>query len=486
MNTNFVADQKPYALHWFRRDLRLEGYPALDDLIEEYEGRVLFFFNFDRKFLSRPDFSHGRFYFFLKTLEKLKQKIETQGGTFLFFDQAPEKTIVDLIQDCTKYFGRPPTKIHAARDYEPFARNRDERVQNLVFDQFKIPVVFMRDHLLIEPEELTKPSGEGWYQVYTPFSKRWLELFQSQEINQRLRRLNQSLKSQLFTISIKAPPQWILKSDALFLEILEETSKKCPFQLPETGFDAAKSKLKYFSQNAFSKYSENRDFPNIQGTSGMSVYFKNGSFTTSHAICFLKLTPQDEVGIKYFKELIWREFYYHILFHRPDVENSSFQKHYDQLKWQNNHEWFEKWKSGQTGYPIVDAGMRQLNTTGWMHNRVRMIVASFLTKDLLIDWRWGEKYFMEMLLDGDLAPNNGGWQWAASTGCDAQPYFRIFNPTSQSEKFDPSGDYIRKYVRERSKESVKTIHEPLAPIVDHGMQREKALSMFKDVRAQIA
>ncbi len=188
------------------------------------------------------------------------------------------------------------------------------------------------------------------------------------------------------------------------------------------------------------------------------------------------------------KEIAWREFYYHVLYHRPEVEQTAFLERYRDLRWENRLDWFEAWKAGTTGYPIVDAGMRQLLTTGWMHNRVRMIVASFLTKDLHIDWRWGERWFMERLLDGDLAPNNGGWQWAASTGCDPQPYFRIFNPQLQSEKFDPAGEYLRRYVPELTDFDRSAIHAPHRqgtsgryppPLVDHAVQRDKALALYR-------
>ena len=191
---------------------------------------------------------------------------------------------------------------------------------------------------------------------------------------------------------------------------------------------------------------------------------------------------------KFVSEIIWREFYYYILSRNPRVERESFNPLYSKIAWKNNEEWFSAWKEGRTGFPIVDAGMRELNETGWMHNRVRMIVASFLTKDLHIDWRWGEQYFMEKLLDGDLAPNNGGWQWAASTGCDPQPYFRVFNPYLQSEKFDPTGVYIKRFIPELKDCPVKLIHEPPqdlmnrnypAPMVDHSVQRLEAIALYK-------
>jgi deoxyribodipyrimidine photo-lyase len=256
--------------------------------------------------------------------------------------------------------------------------------------------------------------------------------------------------------------------------------------IPESGFKAAVDKLNAFKPE---KYKDLRDIPEEEATSGMSVFLKNGSITTSQIVYHLGLKPYDEKKSSkdtYLSELVWREFYYHILYHKPEVETEEFNSKYSGLKWDNNEKFFELWKEGKTGYPIVDAGMRQLKTTGLMHNRVRMIVASFLTKHLLIDWRWGEQYFMEQLLDGDLAPNNGGWQWAASTGCDAQPYFRVFNPWLQSKKFDPDGHYIKKYIPELSEIESKKLHEPItdhaeypAPIVEHKASRERAIEVYK-------
>ncbi len=244
---------------------------------------------------------------------------------------------------------------------------------------------------------------------------------------------------------------------------------------PKAGSLAAWGALESFRRR-LADYGDARDIPSTNGTSHFSIYFKNGSLTVAQVIAALglKAFARGAGGgpAKFLSELIWREFYYCILFHFPRVETTAFLEKYADLKWENREDWFAAWCEGRTGFPIVDAGMRQLNTTGWMHNRVRMIVASFLTKDLLIDWKWGEKYFMERLLDGDLAPNNGGWQWAASTGCDPQPYFRIFNPHLQEKKFDPKGEYVLRYLPE-----VDSDRYP-RPIVDHAVQREKALALY--------
>jgi deoxyribodipyrimidine photo-lyase len=260
---------------------------------------------------------------------------------------------------------------------------------------------------------------------------------------------------------------------------------------PEAG-----GKIGFARLNAFKRliegYGERRDLPAVDGTSQLSIFFKNGTISPAQAIAFLDLQKLDVKGqsgaTKFLKEIVWREFYYHILHHVPRVEKEAFLLRYKNIKWENDETRFERWCAGETGYPIIDAGMRQLNTTGWMHNRVRMVVASFLVKDLLIDWRWGENYFMKKLLDGDLAPNNGGWQWAASTGCDPQPYFRIFNPWLQSAKFDPDGEYIRRFVPELAQSSPAAIHDPdasdrpskyIRPIVIHAEQKSKALALYK-------
>lgn len=274
-------------------------------------------------------------------------------------------------------------------------------------------------------------------------------------------------------------------------EFTKKNSQFVTIPIPAAGTRCAYKKLQEFSSKLHD-YKEKRDIPSLSGTSQMSLYLKNGSLTTSQIIYHLNLQniswANQTSSVQYVKELAWREFYYHILFHRPDVEKKSFHPQYENLAWENDESLFELWKNGMTGFPIVDAGMRELKTTGWMHNRVRMIVASFLTKDLLIDWRWGENYFMKELLDGDLAPNNGSWQWAASTGCDPQPYFRVFNPWLQGEKFDPEGYYIKKYIPELSTASAKTLHNPDSdrslfgypnPIVDHFIQKEKAIRLYK-------
>ena len=486
-----------YGIHWFRRDLRIAGNSALKWNWKKNQGGTLGVFFFDSKFLSRPDFSHHRFAFFLETLKELRTELREMGGDLLVLDQGPDEGFSDLLK---KLHSLRPTCVTYNRDYEPFARERDARVSRVI-ENLGVSVHTMRDHLVIEPHELQKvPGTPSFYQVYSPFCKRWLSLVEGEDFHERIteqkealqylekRRLGQTIEP-FFKLTWKQVFTH-LGNENLFEDALDrfvsENQKSVKIKIPPAGSLVAYEKLREF-RSGVDDYLEKRDFPSISGTSGLSIFFKNGSLTPALVLAGLNLNEfefkQKSGRIQFLKEIVWREFYYHILYHRPSVEHEAFLPHYQDLKWQNNPEWFEAWTEGKTGFPIIDAGMRQLKTTGWMHNRVRMIVASFLTKDLLIDWKWGEKYFMNQLLDGDLAPNNGGWQWAASTGCDPQPYFRIFNPLLQSKKFDPNGEYIKKYVPELRHVPPSEIHEPglryIPPIVDHATQKEKALALYR-------
>ena len=485
---------KPYAIHWFRRDLRVAGNLALQRNYKDFEGRVLGIFCFDKKFLSRDDFSVNRFQFFLETLKSLRDELREMGGDLLVLDEGP----VEAFEMLFRNLDTPPTKITWSRDYEPFARERDKKLEKLFKDNY-IQTESFRDHLIIEPQELKKTSDDEPYKVYTPFSRRWLEIFEDEAVKHRvniqkngithMRKVYRSDKlDKIFSLSWKKLMGNKLLKDHLD-DYINSNSKKTTVEIPESGTRAAFSKLKAFKRKV-DEYAQDRDIPQLEATSGLSVFLKNGSLTTAQVIYYLGLETYDvkkkSSRDTFFSELIWREFYYHVMYHFPDSETEEFNDKYSGLEWENDKKLFEAWKEGKTGFPIVDAGMRQLKTTGLMHNRVRMIVASFLTKDLLIDWRWGEKYFMDQLLDGDLAANNGGWQWAASTGCDAQPYFRIFNPWSQSKKFDPDGKYIKTYIPELENVEAKKLHKPIedhdeypAPIVEHSEQRERALDMYK-------
>lgn len=467
-----------WGLHWFRRDLRLAGNPALIDLCKRANGRILGLFCFDADFLSRSDFSHDRFAFFIDTLAALREELRACGGDLLVLDGAPELAFPRLFSLLQRHTISLPRWISFNRDYEPFARRRDETVAHLLQKEFACEVLSHRDHLVVEPTEVKKPDG-GYYRIYTPFSKQWLALLNSGQLRARL------------DASFIQPDQMSLRWHELLGDQLTQLDSLDAFKsknqgrvsvpIPRAGSLAARKCLSAF-RSKIEEYGQRRDFPAQKATSQISIFLKNGSLTVSQVIAELGLhlgTMQSKSRLHYLKELIWREFYYHILWHCPRVETESFIEKYRELPWENNPELFDAWREGRTGYPLVDAGMRQLKATGWMHNRVRMVVASFLTKDLLIDWRWGERHFMEKLLDGDLAPNNGGWQWAASTGCDPQPYFRIFNPTLQSQTFDPDGEYIKRWCPELSSLSGPALHQPRNPIVVHASQKLKALQLYR-------
>lgn len=497
-----VSDS-PYGIHWFRRDLRVAGNAALQWNWKEHHGRVVGIFTFDKAFLARDDFSHNRFGFFLQTLLGLRDELRSIGSDLLVLDVGPRHGFEEVLTTLDSHGLARPQAVSFNRDYEPFARQRDQQISDWLTSTQGIAVHTERDHLLIEPNELLRDGGDGMYQVYSPFSRRWFDRLATEEIQHRIqsqgkaieyldRRRAGDIPSDLFQLT------WpkLFGGTCPLADHLEEyiavNTPRVTVPLPQAGSLAGLERLRAFQSRSLLDYKSQRDFPAIDATSKLSLYFKNGALTPGMVLAETQLNRtqfRDKDGPTHFvKEIVWREFYYHVLYHRPEVEQTAFLERYRDLKWENREDWFEAWKQGLTGYPIVDAGMRQLATTGWMHNRVRMIVASFLTKDLHIDWRWGERWFMEQLLDGDLAPNNGGWQWAASTGCDPQPYFRIFNPQLQSEKFDADGDYIRTYVPELRHVTGPAIHDPHRfginvnyprPIVDHRTQREKALQLYR-------
>lgn len=478
----------PYGWHWFRRDLRLAGNPALGWSLAQHDGRVLGIFCFDRAFLSRPDFSTDRFGFFLETLAALREEMRERGGELLCLDIGPDAAFTDLVAALRARDIPLPATCSWNRDYEPFAVQRDRRVESF-FSEHGVRSHTERDHLLFEPHEIFKGDhpSEG-YVVYSAFRKKWMAALATDEGRARVRRAGQR-RAPRFSLTWKK----LWKGNSPFTDCLDlygaANRAHVEVKLPPAGARAARSRLAAFRAR-LSDYARARDFPADEGTSRLSLYLKNGSLTTAEILSELDLVDRGSAG-KYLGELVWREFFYHILARYPHVEHSPFQRRYAAIRWENPEEKFEAWKAGRTGFPFVDAAMRELYATGWMHNRARMVVASFLTKDLLVDYRWGERWFMERLLDGDLAPNNGGWQWAASTGCDAQPYFRVFSPLLQSKKFDPQGDYIRRFVPELRDLPAKAIHDPTpsqrgkrypAPIVDHAEARKKAIALFRAAR----
>jgi deoxyribodipyrimidine photo-lyase len=484
-----MGSTQNFGIHWFRRDLRVAGNPGLIHNWTVNKGRVVGIFCFDSRFLGRADFSHNRFAFFLKTLRVLQNEMREIGGDLLVVDELPDQAFPRLFKT------HAPKLLTFNRDYEPFARQRDEKILALMKSR-GIAAETFRDHLLIEPDELYKSKPGDFYQIYSPFAKKWFDLLAKKPVQERVKAQEAGLKylarppkAPLFSLT------WRDLKGAPFQDAHQEFEEKnnphVDIEIPAAGSRVAFAALEDFSQK-LKKYKTDRDIPSLPGTSRLSMYLKNGSISTAQIILYLRLhqksSAPDDGAARFLKELVWREFYYHILSHRPDVETQSFLPKYRDIAWKNDKKMFQHWCDGTTGFPIVDAGMRQLNSTGWMHNRVRMIVASFLVKDLLINWQWGERYFMRKLLDGDLAPNNGGWQWAASTGCDPQPYFRIFNPWLQSEKFDRDGEYIKTYVPELRDVEATALHDPDGdrgpdyprPIVDHDVQKKHAVVLYKN------
>jgi deoxyribodipyrimidine photo-lyase len=484
-NKTVKSSIKPYGIHWFRRDLRLQGNLNLQENFEKLEGRVLGLFCIDSSILNRSDISFNRFAFLLKTLAVLQKEMRILGGDLLVVDQKPQDFFTAL-----QKLKQVPSVVSFGRDYEPFAVKRDLKITKII-EKSGSDIICGRDHLIFEPGEILKDDG-GYYQVFTPYAKKWFQKLHNFESQERLKAQSNEFFKKGTAFKIKWSELGFNFHDALD-KVQKLNEKNVTVQLPQAGHEAARKVLKDF-KSKIKVYNSDRDFPSLNGTSHLSVYLKNGSISPAQIVHELNLTRvQLTAGgpPTFLKEIVWREFYYSILFHRPDVESGPFLTQYKNLKWSDNQQWFKKWCEGNTGFPIVDAGMRQLNQTGWMHNRVRMIVASFLVKDLLINWQWGENYFMKTLLDGDLAANNGGWQWAASTGCDPQPYFRIFNPWMQAAKFDPDAGYIKKYIPELSKLSAKEIHSPDGrmsvkkyprPLVDHKFQSAQAIQLYRQIK----
>jgi deoxyribodipyrimidine photo-lyase len=426
---------KKISLCWFRRDLRTEDQTALFYSLQQ-EDQVLPLFIFDRHILDAlEDKTDARVSFIHAQITSLKAFFEQQGSSMLVRYGSPEQIFQELL---TEY---EIQAVYTNRDYEPYAQSRDGRIEGLLREK-NSPFLSFKDQVIFEPGEIVNGSGE-FYKVFTPYSKNWLEKFRTT----RVQPLPTANWSNLFQTS--ALPMPTLKDMGF---------APSPIEIPMNELD----------EEIVRHYEERRNFPAQRGTSRLGIHLRFG--TLSIRKLALKAAS---LNATFLNELIWREFYAMILGHAPQVVDRAFKPQYDRIPWRNNEAEFEAWCAGTTGYPIVDAGMRELNATGFMHNRVRMIVASFLTKHLLIDWRWGEAYFAKKLLDFELASNNGGWQWAAGTGTDAQPYFRVFNPDSQTEKFDKDLTYIKKWIPEFGTASYPK------PIVEHKFARNRAIETYK-------
>lgn len=473
------------SLVWFRRDLRDFDHAALYHALKSSQA-VYCVFVFDRQILDQlTEPQDRRVEFIWESVGELKSVLQRHGGDLLILHAVAEQAIPQLAQLLNV------NAVFSNRDYEPSAIARDLAVAcalktaGIAFHQYKDQVIFEQDEVLTQAG---KPYG-----VFSPYR------------NTHLKQLNDFyLKpyptDQYSHAYAKAPHDLQSTYDLKSLEEMGFARTNLQAMKLPTGMSGGKALFEDFVMR-MQQYDEARNFPAVKGPSYLSVHLRFGTVSIRH-LARTAWQTEGAGAYTWLNELVWRDFYFQILHHRPDLaEGKSYKAEYDALVFPNHLENFKAWCEGRTGYPLVDAAMRQLNQTGYMHNRLRMVTASFLVKDLLIDWRWGERYFAEKLIDFDFAANNGGWQWAASTGCDAQPYFRIFNPTSQSEKFDPQGKFIRKYVPELTKCSDKEIHAPWTisslkqqlldltigkdypfPIVEHALQRALALELYKSVK----
>ena len=421
---------------WFRRDLRLQDNAGLYHALRSGKP-ILPVFIFDTDILDAlEDRRDARVHFIYQTINALHTELEALGSAMYVAYGKPE----EVWQQITSAYA--VEKVFCNHDYEPYAQERDEAVKQNLAKQ-GIDFASFKDQVIFEGNEVLKKDGTP-YTVFTPYSRRWRE------------KLNDFYLKSYPTE--KYFDNWLQWEGQPIPSLADMNFEPHTIQFPPTTV----------SQGLIRQYDQTRNFPGIEGTSRLGIHFRFGTISIRE-----KARKALKLNDTFVNELIWRDFYAMILFHFPHVVGAPFREKYQWIEWRNNTEEFKAWCEGKTGYPMVDAGMRELNATGYMHNRVRMVVASFLTKHLLIDWRWGEAYFANKLLDFDLASNNGGWQWAAGCGTDAAPYFRVFNPTSQLEKFDKKRVYVKKWVPEYGTEDY------VEPIVEHKMARERCLATYK-------
>ena len=417
------------SIFWFRRDLRLEDNTALNAALLHHD-KVLPIFIFDTNILEELEENDPRVSFIYSTLKAMDNELSKEGSGISCFKGKVESVFKHLIE---KY---NVTDVYFNKDYEPYAVSRDNSIQKMLHSKDISSHIF-KDQVIFEELEITK-DDKSPYTVFTPYKKKWLQNFNLSGVSSVL----------------ENKPKHFYKGNTSFPTLNSIGFKPSLIQIPP------------FDLSVVEDYKKLRDFPSIKGTSQLSTHLRFGTVSIRNIIQNLNV---DSV---FLSELIWREFFMQILYNFPNVVSSNFKAKYNQIQWRNNLTEFKAWCEGKTGYPIVDAGMRELNETGLMHNRVRMITAGFLCKHLLIDWRWGEAYFASKLLDYDLSANNGNWQWAAGTGCDSAPYFRIFNPSTQQMKFDKNAVYTNKW--NLGWELSSTV-----PIVEHAYARKRALETYK-------
>ena len=429
--------QEPIAIFWFRRDLRLVDNAGLFHALQS-GYRVMALFIFDKDILGKLDNrTDHRVSFIHGALCELQKKITAVGSSLVVLHDTPENAFKNLLSEFDV------KAVYANHDYEPYAVSRDRNIAEVLKESGILFSTF-KDQVIFEKDEVLKPDNKP-YTVFTPYSRRWKKTLSSDYLKEW-------------------PSQELTGS---FVQIDPRPLPSLPdLGFHETGFVYTNPVV---DNDIIRNYHLTRDIPSLKGTTRLGIHLRFGTASIRHLVTIA--VSLNEIWLN---ELIWREFFMCIMWHFPYVIDSSFRRKYDNILWRNNEEEFDRWCHGMTGYPIVDAGMRELKATGFMHNRVRMITAGFLTKHLLIDWRWGEAWFASILLDYELSSNNGNWQWAAGTGCDAAPYFRIFSPDAQTQKFDPDMSYIRTWVPE--------FGTPQYPerIVDHDFARKRAVEKYKE------
>ena len=423
-------------LFWFRRDLRIDDNHALFKALSENKN-VQPIFIFDKNILDQLDKDDARVTFIHQQLTAINNLLQKKGSSLVIHNNTPLQVFKELVKK------HDIKNVYTNKDYEPYGVQRDEEIAAFLKTQ-NISFYKHKDHVIFEENEIVKKDGTP-YKVYTPFSKKWMEALHTKH-------------------TVTYPSQDYLNN-------LSKNKTTNFLSLSEINFTATKIKIPEYNinQHLINSYEAKRNFPAIKGTSKLGHHLRFGTISIRKAVN----EAQKSNNITFLKELIWREFFMNILWHFPNTITNSFKPKYDRIAWRNNKLEFEQWCKGNTGYPLVDAGMRELNATGFMHNRVRMLVGSFLCKHLLIDWRWGEAYFAKKLLDFELSSNIGNWQWVAGCGVDAAPYFRIFNPTTQVLKFDKELKYIKHWVPE-----FQELTYP-APIIEHKFARERCLEIYK-------
>jgi len=465
-------------IHWFRNDLRLRDNTALNALLDRVD-EWLPVFVLDPRLIGPRHGGGPRVRFLIDCVERLEETLGRRGVPLIVRCGRPEEVLPRLLGETRA------TLLSFNQGTSPFARGRDRAVR-LSAESHGCEVLSPLDHVVFRAEDIRKANGEAGYTVYSPYRKRWWQQW------------SELARPPVPARRLPRPIPGFRRAGVPDAASLGLPPEDCAVA---TGGEAAgMRRLTTFLEKRAARYHIDRDRPDLDGTSRLSPHLRFG--TVSIRDCFergryaAEIEPEGAEGVeKWLDELVWREFYSAILEQHPQVLKRNFRPEYDTLEWRDDPEGFSAWCEGRTGFPIVDAGMRQLRATGWMHNRVRMIVASFLTKDLLIDWRKGERFFFDRLIDWDPASNNGGWQWAASTGTDAQPYFRIFNPTTQGKRWDPDGTYVKRWVPELRGVAKRRIHEPAGvpeaseypgPILVHAERRVQALERFERARARSA